>query len=155
MDYLWLKTLHIISATLLFGTGLGSAFYKFMTYRSGIVQAIATTDRLVVRADWLFTTPAVVVQLLTGLWMVYLAGISLTELWILAGLGLYVVAGVCWIPVVFIQLRMRTLSSEAAMRYTTLPTSYRRLMKIWTALGYPAFVAMIVVYFVMTLKPTW
>ena len=155
MDYLWLKTIHIISATILFGTGLGSAFYKFMTHRSGNVQAIATTDRLVVLADWLFTGPSVIVQLATGLWMASLAGITLTEFWLLGGLALYFFAGACWLPVVYLQLRMRSVSTLAASNNVPLERNYHRMMRIWIGLGYPAFLAMVLIFFLMVFKPTW
>ncbi len=155
MEYLWLKAIHIISAMLLFGTGLGSAFYKFMTYRSDSVQAIAVTDRLVVLADWLFTTPSVIVQLLTGLWMVYLAQISVSELWVLAGLSLYGVAGICWLPVVFLQIRMKKISTQAAQTGASLTQEYRQMMKVWLRLGYPALIVMLLIFYLMIFKPTW
>ena len=100
MGYTALKTLHILSMVLLFGTGLGSAFYKWMADRSGNVTHIAVTNRHVVLADWLFTTPTVIFQPLSGLWMLYLAGIPLSTPWVALSLGLYLLAGGCWLPVV-------------------------------------------------------
>lgn len=113
MDYLTWKTLHILSMVLLFGTGLGSAFYKWMADRSGSVAHIAATNRHVVWADWLFTTPTVIFQPLSGLWMAHLAGWPWASGWIAASLALYALAGACWLPVVWLQIRMRRLAEEA------------------------------------------
>ncbi|MEY2690650.1 MAG: hypothetical protein RL375_4850, partial [Pseudomonadota bacterium] len=107
MTYTDIKTLHLLSMVLLFGTGLGSAYYKWMADRSGHVAHIAVTNRHVVLADWLFTTPTVILQPLTGLWMAHLAGWPLSTPWIAASLVLYALAGLCWLPVVWLQIRMR------------------------------------------------
>jgi hypothetical protein len=103
MEYLVVKWLHVLSSTVLFGTGLGSAFYMFFTNRTGEVRAIAIVARRVVIADWLFTTPTAIVQPLTGFYLMHLAGMSWTTPWILWSLVLYVIAGACWVPVVWIQ----------------------------------------------------
>lgn len=155
--YLTLKWLHIISSVLLVGTGLGSAFYMFFTNRSGSVQAQAVVTRLVVRADWWFTTPTVFVQPATGLAMAAVAGLPLTTPWLAVSLGLYAVAGGCWLPVVWLQLRMRDMAVEAAQAPLgdgVLPPLYWRYARWWEALGYPAFVAMAVVFYLMVNKPT-
>ena len=154
MDYLWLKALHILSAILLFGTGLGSAFYKFMADRRGDLSAIATTNRHVVLADWLFTTPTILIQPLTGLWMARIAGWPLTEPWLLASLILYLIAGACWLPVVVLQIRMRDLSAAAVQDNTPLSPRYRRYARIWFRLGIPAFIAMVLTVLLMVLKPS-
>lgn len=154
--YLTLKWLHIISSVLLVGTGLGSAFYMFFTNRSGSVQAQAVVTRLVVRADWWFTTPTVFVQPATGLAMAAVAGLPLTTPWLAVSLGLYAVAGGCWLPVVWLQLRMRDMAVEAAQAPLgdgVLPPLYWRYARWWEALGYPAFVAMAVVFYLMVNKP--
>lgn len=153
MEYLLLKWLHILSATLLFGTGLGSAFYKFMTDRSGNLAAIAQTNRLVVIADWLFTTPTVILQPITGVWLALLAGYPLSSNWLLLSMLLYVVAGLCWLPVVVIQIRMRDLSQRALLEHGGLDQRYARLAHIWFWLGVLAFVAMLLVYWLMVSKP--
>lgn len=155
MDYTVLKTLHILSAIFLFGTGFGSAFYKFFTDRTGSIESIATTNRLVVWADWLFTTPTVILQPLTGYAMVYLAGWPPTTPWLMAALGLYLLAGACWLPVVFLQIRMRDSSVDALRAGTSLPVEYHRQARIWTWLGMPAFAAMILAVVLMVLKPTF
>ena len=151
--YLTLKWLHIISSVLLVGTGLGSAFYMFFTNRSGNVQAQAVVTRLVVRADWWFTTPTVFIQPATGLAMVHLAGFPLSTPWIAASLALYAIAGLCWLPVVWLQIRMRALAQQAAEAGTPLAPLYWRYARWWEALGYPAFVAMAVVFYLMVNKP--
>jgi uncharacterized membrane protein len=153
MDYLAIKWLHILSATLMFGTGFGTAFYMFFANRSGNVQAVAVVTRLVARADWWFTTPAVIVQPLSGLWMVHLAGFPFASRWIVWSLALYALAGLCWLPVVWLQLKMRDMAAHAAQAGEPLPARYWRYEKIWTALGFPAFGALMVVYWLMVHKP--
>lgn len=152
MSYTTLKTLHILSMVLLFGTGLGSAFYKWMADRSGNVPHIAITNRHVVLADWIFTTPTVILQPLTGLWMVHLAELPPSTPWIVASLGLYVVAGACWLPVVWLQIRMQRLAQTAATRQLPLPPGYGRLARWWFWLGMPAFTAMVLVVAMMVAK---
>ncbi|MFI8615613.1 DUF2269 family protein [Acidovorax sp. NPDC077693] len=151
--YLTLKWIHIVSSMLLVGTGLGSAFYMFFTNRSGNVQAQAVVTRLVVRADWWFTTPTVFVQPATGLGMAYMLGLPLTTPWLALSLGLYALAGACWLPVVWLQLRMRDMAAEAARTGSALPPQYWRCARWWEALGYPAFIAMVVVFYLMVNKP--
>ena len=153
MDYLILKTIHILSAVLLLGTGFGSAFYKFFTQRGGDVRAMAEVDRLVVRADWWFTTPTVLIQPISGIWMAKLAGWPLTTPWIATSLALYLLAGACWLPVVVLQIRMAKLSRHAAGTGKPLPPSYARMARTWTLLGIPAFAAMLSVVLLMVFKP--
>lgn len=153
MDYLTIKTIHIISSVFLVGTGFGTAFYLFFANRSGSVEAIAVVSRLVVRADWWFTTPAGIVQPLSGAWMIYTAGYPLSALWIKASLTLYALAGICWLPVVWYQLKMAKIAVAAHAARTELPPEYWRYARKWELLGYPAFVAMAVVYFLMVMKP--
>lgn len=153
MDYLTIKWLHILSSTVLFGTGLGSAFYMFFTNLSGDVRAIAVVSRRVVWADWLFTTPTAIIQPATGFYLVYLAGMPLSMTWIAGSIGLYVLAGACWLPVVWIQIRMAALAEAAAKEGAALPPLFWRYHRIWTALGVPAFVAFIAIFYLMTVKP--
>ncbi len=153
MDYLLVKTLHILSSVLMVGTGFGTAFYLFFANRSRSVEAIAVVSRLVVRADWWFTAPAVIVQPLSGAYLAYLAGYPLSSTWLAASLGLYVLTGICWLPVVWYQIRMGRLALAAHEAKTTLPDLYWRYARRWEALGYPAFIAMVVVYFLMVFKP--
>ncbi len=152
--YLLLKWLHIVSSVLMVGTGLGSAFYMFFTNRSGNVQAQAVVTRLVVRADWWFTTPTVLIQPATGLAMAYLAGWPLSTPWLAWSLALYALAGLCWLPVVWLQLRMRDMAQQAAAEGSPLPATYWRCARWWEGLQAPRVLAMAVVFFLMVNKPT-
>lgn len=154
MSYLSLKYLHILSMVLLFGTGLGSAFYKWMADRSGNLAHIAVMNRHVVLADWLFTTPTVIFQPISGLWMVYLLHYPLTTPWIMLSLVLYALAGACWLPVVWLQIQMRRLSEHALATQTELPALYWRYARYWFWLGVPAFIAMILIVLLMVFKFT-
>ncbi|MBL1263300.1 DUF2269 family protein [Methylomicrobium sp. RS1] len=153
MSYLTLKSLHIFSLVLLFGTGLGSAFYKFMADLHGDVRAIYTTNRHVVLADWWFTTPTVLIQPITGYYLLQQLPFSLTTPWLLVSVMLYLLAGACWLPVVFLQIRMRELSRRAVEQNTGLTGEYFRCARIWFWLGVPAFAAMILIVMLMVLKP--
>ena len=153
MDYLIVKTLHILSATILVGTGFGSAFYLFWTNRSGSVAAQAVVARWVIKADWWLTTPAGIFQPLSGLWLAHYAGFPLTARWIWLTFALYAFAGLCWLPVLWLQLRMAAMAEEAVAQEKPLPPRYRRYARCWEWLGYPAFCAMVAVYFLMVLKP--
>lgn len=153
MSYLTLKYLHILSMVLLFGTGIGSAFYKWMADRSLHLEHIRITNQNVVLADWVFTTPAVIFQPISGIWMAYLANIPMSTFWLSASLALYVLAGTCWLPVVWLQIRMRKLANLAAEHHTELNEQYWRYAKMWFWLGIPAFTAMVLVVLLMVFKP--
>jgi uncharacterized membrane protein len=148
-----LKFLHIVSSTLLFGTGLGTAFFMWMSHRSGNIMAIAQASRITVLADWLFTAPAVVIQPVTGVLLMRLVGYPLSSPWLVAGIGLYLLAGACWLPVVALQLRVRTLSAESLRTNSALPPAYYRCMRWWFALGWPAFLAVLATFWLMVAKP--
>ncbi|TXI90734.1 MAG: DUF2269 domain-containing protein [Burkholderiaceae bacterium] len=150
--YLLIKTIHILSSVLLVGTGFGSAFYLFFIHRSKNLQAIAEVSRLVVRADWWFTTPAVIIQPLSGLALMQMRGWSVTQDWILAALILYAIAGACWLPVVWIQIQLKRIAHECIDQGRSLPSRYWQLAKYWEWLGYPAFTAMLIIYLLMVLK---
>lgn len=151
--YLVLKWLHILSATVLFGTGVGIAFFKWMVDRSGDVRAIRLINERTVLADWLFTTPAVILQPVTGVWLAHLAGFPLLSGWVAYAICLYVLAGACWLPVVYLQLRMQSLARAADDAGAPLPVEYAVLARIWFFLGFPAFFALLVVYWLMIFKP--
>lgn len=151
--YLVLKTIHIVSSVFLVGTGFGTAFYLFFANRSGSAESIAVISRLVVRADWWFTTPAVVIQPVSGLLLLQLGGWPPTAPWLLASLALFALAGICWLPVVWLQLRMARLATAANKAGAALPQAYWADARLWERLGYPAFFAMAVVYFLMVVKP--
>jgi len=151
--YLIVKTLHILSSVLMVGTGFGTAFYLFFANRSNSVETMSVVSRLVCRADWWFTTPAVIFQPLSGLWLAHTAGFSWTAPWLLVSFGLYALAGVCWLPVVWLQLRMARMAGSAAASGQQVPERYWHYARRWELLGYPAFIAMVVVYFLMVTKP--
>jgi uncharacterized membrane protein len=151
--YLVIKWVHILSSVLMVGTGLGSAFYMFFTNRSGSLAAQAVVTRLVVRADWWFTTPTVILQPASGIAMVYVAGWPLSSPWLLTSIALYLLAGACWLPVVWLQIRMAKDAQQAHADGTALPARYWRDARLWEALGYPAFIAMAVVFYLMVNKP--
>ena len=151
--YPLLKWIHIVSAAILFGTGLGSAYFQWSTYRRGSVAAVAAVARLVVRADFLFTAPAVVVQLVTGLLLVHASALPWTTLWIVAALGLYALVGACWLPVVGIQIRLARLAAQAQQQNASLPEAFHRGMRTWFWLGWPAFLGMLAIFWLMVRKP--
>ena len=154
MEYLIIKWLHIVSSTMLFGTGLGSAFYMFFASRTRDPRVIAVVVKYVVIADWLFTTPTVILQPASGLYLVYRAGFPLVSSWIAWSIGLFFLAGAAWLPVVWMQLRMRDMAQQAALAGTSLPAKYWSLLHAWVALGVIAFAALVVVFYLMVVKPT-
>ena len=147
------KTVHILSSTVLFGTGLGTAFHMWRADRTGDVRVIANAARQTVLADWLFTAPAVIIQPLTGFLLIYEAGYALDEAWIMLSLGLYVLIGACWLPVVWLQIRMRNLAAAALDDGAEPPPLYRRYMRLWFALGWPAFLSVIAIFALMVFRP--
>lgn len=150
--YLIVKWLHIVSSVLMVGTGFGTAFYLFFVNRTRNIEAIAEVSRLVVRADTWFTTPTVIIQPLTGLWMMQQVGWSLSTGWIANSIGLYVLAGACWLPVVWLQLKLRNMAVASRDAGVCLPERYWHLARIWEWLGYPAFIAVTVIFFLMVNK---
>lgn len=153
MDYAIVKLLHILSSTILFGTGIGTAFYMLVASLSRDVRAIAVVNRWVVRGDWLFTATSGVVQPLTGFYLIHLAGFPLASRWIVWSLWLYGLALVCWLPVVWLQIRLRDMAINAADKGTELPPLYWRYMRTWIVLGIPAFFALVIVFYLMVAKP--
>jgi len=150
--YQALKWTHILSSTVLFGAGMGTAFHMWMAHRRGDSRTIATVATNVVLADWLFTLPAGIVQPVTGLAMVFMAGFSPWESWLVVTYALYLLALGCWVPVVVLQMRARDLAAAAAGG--PLPAAYHRIMQQWFVLGWPAFIALIIVFWLMVAKPT-
>ena len=155
MTYALLKTIHVLSSTVLFGTGLGTAFFMWMASRSQDRHVIAVVSGHVVKADLYFTTPAVVLQPLSGFGLMWLSGYTMTFLpvnWLGLSLLLYFVAGACWLPVLGLQKRMHELAAADPER-PALPMAYGKLFRWWTALGVPAFVSLLVVFWLMVAKP--
>ncbi len=145
--YSWMKLLHILSATLLFGTGLGTGFFMFKAYTSRNREALTVTTRNVVLADWIFTTPAIFVQLGTGLWLTWQLGIPFGSAWFIAVLCLFIIVGFCWVPVVWIQIRIRQILAQGGDI-----ADYWPLMRAWIALGIPAFASILILFFLMVSK---
>jgi len=143
MIFLTLKLIHIFSAIILFGLGLGTVFYKMMADRSGNHAAIAVTSKHVVLADWWFTTPTVILQPLTGILMAQQLNMSLSSDWMIQTIVLYLITGLCWLPVVYIQIRTRDIAIESLADNKPLPDSYQYYSKIWMWLGVPAFFTML------------
>lgn len=153
--YLILKYLHVISSTLLFGTGLGTAFHGWMAQRSGETRAIVVVNRNVVRADWFFTAPAVVVQPITGVLLAQWAGYPLDSGWLVVAMALYLVVGACWLLVVWLQIRMHRLAQAALAEGAPLPPAYHQAARWWFWLGWPAFIGVLVIFWLMIAKPSF
>ncbi len=151
--YFALKFLHIIGACVLLGTGAGIAFFMLAAHLTGDPPSIAATARIVVIADFLFTATAVVAQPVTGVWLAAVVGYPLTEGWIVWSIALYVVTGLFWLPVVWMQMRMRDLAVEAVRTGLPLPKAYHRLFRWWFAFGFPAFAAVLGILWLMITRP--
>lgn len=151
--YFWLKFIHVISSTILFGTGIGTACVMLYAHQTRNIIVIAAIARYIVLADWVFTTTSGIIQLLTGLCMVYLAGYTFSATWIWGSLLGYTIAACCWFPVVYLQIKMRDFAIEANQSKTPLPAQYYSYFHYWFWLGWPAFFSLIIVFYLMTNKP--
>lgn len=152
--YVLLELVHVISACVLFGTGLGIAFFMWMAHRTADPGTVASTARIVVIADAVFTASAVILQPLTGAALAHVMGYPLLAPWIVASLGLYLFVGACWLPVVWIQIKLRDLAQAARDAGLPLPARYHRLFRIWFILGWPAFAGVIAIFALMIGKPS-
>jgi len=155
MTYLLLKYLHVLGGIIILGTGIGIAFFMLMAHRSGEPGFIARTANNVVLADYLFTATAVIAQPITGYLLMREMGIALSEKWIAASFVLYIAIGACWLPVVWLQRRMRDLAATASATGEPLPPDYHRLFRLWFILGFPGFGAVLAIIWLMISKPTW
>lgn len=153
--YFLVKFLHILGAIVILGTGTGIAFFMLMAHREGKPAVVAGVARIVVIADFLFTATAVVAQPVTGLWLALHVGYPLTEGWILLSIVLYLVTGAFWLPVVWMQMRMRDLAVEAATGGHPLPPDYHRLFRLWFFFGFPAFAAVLAIFWLMIQRPSF
>jgi uncharacterized membrane protein len=151
--YPLIKWLHIVSSTVLFGTGAGIAFFFLRAQRSDDATIIAAVSREVVLADMVFTVSAVVLQPVTGIALALLAGYRLSTPWLLLSMVLYGVIGCCWLPVVWLQIRMRDLAVDAAAHDLRLPLMYHFYRRWWFALGWPAFFGVLIIFYLMVAKP--
>jgi uncharacterized membrane protein len=148
-----LKLVHVLGAAVLLGTGAGIAFFMLMAHRTGDPATIAAVARIVVIADALFTAAAIIVQPISGSVLAWTMGLPVTEPWIVAALVLYVMVGLCWLPVVKIQIELRNLARQAAREGTPLPARYHQLFRVWFVLGWPAFIGLIAIFALMIWKP--
>ncbi|HVM99207.1 MAG TPA: DUF2269 domain-containing protein [Caulobacteraceae bacterium] len=153
MTYLILKYLHVLGAVVILGTGAGIAFFMLMADRSRDAAFVARTAGVVVIADLIFTATAVAAQPVTGWLLLRQTGVSLSESWVIASLALFVVAGVFWLPVVWMQIRMRDLARTAVAAGAPLPGAYHRLFRLWFAFGFPGFGAVMLIVWLMIARP--
>lgn len=153
MLYFLLKYLHVIGAAVLLGTGAGIAFFMLSAHRTGDAATVAAVARIVVVADFLFTATAVLMQPITGIALAWHVGYSLTEGWLVLSILLYLLTGAFWLPVVWMQMRMRDLAQDAALRAAALPAAYHRLFWTWFAFGFPAFGAVLAIVWLMIARP--
>jgi uncharacterized membrane protein len=151
--YVILKLAHVIGACILFGTGLGIAFFMWMANRTADPAVIAATARIVVVADVLFTATSVISQPATGVALAHMTAISLQTPWIEWSLVLYLLIGACWLPVVWIQIKLHNLAIDARDTGKLLPREYHRLFRVWFILGWPAFAGVIFIFVLMITKP--
>jgi uncharacterized membrane protein len=152
-EILVVKWLHVLSSTLLFGTGVGTAFYLFFVSRTRDTHTIAVISQLVVVADWLFTATTIVFQPLSGFWLVHRMGYPVTSPWVLLSTVLFISAALCWFPVVWLQMRLRDLAKTADRNGTDLPPAYWNYFGWWIALGVPALVLFLAVFYLMVARP--
>jgi uncharacterized membrane protein len=152
--YLLIKWVHILSSTVLFGTGAGIAFFFLRAHRNGDAKVIAVVSSDVVLADFVFTATAVVLQPISGIALALMAGFPLSTGWLVWSIVLYMLIGCCWLPVVWLQVRMRDMAIRAAAEGTSLPETFRRYYTWWFALGWPAFLGVMAVFYLMVAKPS-
>jgi uncharacterized membrane protein len=153
MIYFVLKFLHLIGAAVLLGTGAGIAFFMLMAHRTGKAAIVAAVARIVVIADFAFTATAVIAQPITGVALAWQAGYALSDGWIVMSIALYLLTGAFWLPVVWMQMRMRRLAEEATASGRELPRAYHRLFWTWFAFGFPAFAAVLTIFWLMMTRP--
>jgi len=151
--YLAVKTLHILSATILFGTGIGIAFFMFRSSCTDNYQQKLFASRTTVIADYFFTFPSAIIQPVTGFWLIHLGGFNWSDKWLLITYIIYALVGICWLPVVWIQIQLKKILLDSISHGIELPSRYHQLFRIWFYLGWPAFIGLIVVFFLMVMKP--
>jgi uncharacterized membrane protein len=152
MDYLVLKWVHILSSTILFGAGIGSAFHLFAATLRRHIAGVASSTRNVVLADWLLTTPTAILQPVSGIALVHKLSLPLGTPWVAWSLSLYAVAIACWLPVVVLQIRMHKVAADAELRGAPVPAGYDRMFHWWTGLGLAAFAVFLLIFWLMVTK---
>ena len=155
MLYFTLKFLHVVGASVLLGTAAGIAFFMSLAHRQGSPRVIASVARIVVITDFVFAATAVIAQPVTGVLLALHADYPLNEGWMLFSILLYLPTGAFWLPVVWMQMRMRTLAAEAVETGAHLPAEYHRLFRFWFAFGFPAFAAVLAIFWLMIAKPSF
>jgi uncharacterized membrane protein len=153
MTYFILKFLHIVGASVLLGTGAGIAFFMLLAHLTGRPVVIAGVARIVVIADFVFTATAVIVQPVTGVLLAREVGYSLLDAWIVWSIVLYLITGAFWLPVVWMQMRLRDLALDAVRTNSELPRAYHKLFWWWFAFGFPAFGAVVTIFWLMIVRP--
>lgn len=151
--FFWIKIIHVISSAILFGTGMGTALYMFCVNRQDNIELIARATKQVVFVDWVFTGSSAIIQFITGIILITLKGYSPFSFWIVGSVMGYVIAALCWFPVVYFQMRCRDLAFEALANKKSLPEEYARCYRAWWILGIPAFLALMGVFYLMVNRP--
>ncbi|MBI5323041.1 DUF2269 domain-containing protein [Bradyrhizobium sp.] len=148
-----IQYVHALGAIVILGTGIGIAFFMLMAHRSADPAFIAKTAEVAVIADFLFTLSAVLLQPVTGGLLMWLSSTSITEGWLMTALGLYLIAGLFWVPVIFMQIEMRDLARTAVVKGAPLPPRYFTLFRRWVLCGIPGFGAVMIILWLMFVKP--
>lgn len=148
-----IKTLHILGSTVIFGTGIGIAFFMFRSFFAANIHEKLYAAKNTVLADYLFTFPAAILQPCSGIALILMAGFDWRADWLLASYILYIIAGLCWIPVIWIQIQLKNMCKASYENGTELPKRYYTLFKLWFLLGWPAFLGLVVVFYLMVAKP--
>lgn len=151
-SYLLIKMIHIISAVVVAGTGMGIAFFMFMASKTDDPKIVYNTAKTVVLADWIFTTPAVITQFITGILLMNILGYSYSSTWFITVISLFIFIGMCWLPVLKIQYRLKNLSYESIEK-EKLNSDFHKMMRYWILLGIPAFISIVIIFWLMVFKP--
>jgi uncharacterized membrane protein len=152
--YILIKTGHVLSATVLFGTGLGIAFFFLMSLRSGDPAGAYLAARITAIADMLFTLTSGILQPVTGFAMIRMAGIDPVSRWLAWTYALYLLALACWLPVLWLQVRMRDMLGAKVRGEAIDEARLGRYFRVWFVLGWPAFIGLVAVFWLMVVKPT-
>ncbi len=152
MDYLIVKWIHVVSSTIVFGTGVGSAWYFFVAARGRDPRIVAFVAHALVIADTLFTATTMVLQPLSGAWLVHRAGLPWSTRWLAASLVLFAAAAACWLWVVVLQLRMRRIARDAVAAGTALPAEFVHCFHQWVGLGFVGLFCFLAIFYLMVTK---
>ncbi len=151
--YFFVKTIHIITSTILFGTGIGIAFFMLWANKTGDLAAKVYAAKTTVLADFIFTTPSVIIQPISGIILIKIMGYDFDELWLVLTYIGYTISTICWMPVIWIQIRLRNLALRASADNEELPPEYYKLFRYWFLLGWPAFISLTAIFILMVTKP--